>query len=176
MVGDIDRAAADAATGCATGRAAVRGRLRHRLLVAVLPAPAAGARGEDRPHRSCRAWRPTPGDLAIVRAVVDLSRHFGLTVVAEGVESELTLELLEEIGCDIGQGFLFSRPLPYERLEAWLGAQTEPRADPAGRGPPAARGRRELRHVADAADPISPPSGAVYSYPCASRERSRTPP
>src|SRR5690606_18912991 len=55
------------------------------------------------------------GDLAIVRAIVDLSRHVGLTVVAEGVESELTLELLEEIGCDVGQGFLFSRPLPYER-------------------------------------------------------------
>ena len=67
-----------------------------------------------------------PGDLAIVRAVVDLSRQFGLAVVAEGVESELTLDLLEEIGCEIGQGFLFSRPLPYERLEAWLGAQTEP--------------------------------------------------
>jgi diguanylate cyclase (GGDEF)-like protein len=67
-----------------------------------------------------------PGDLAIVRAVVDLSRHFGLTVVAEGVESELTLTLLEEIGCDIGQGFLFSRPLSYDRLEAWFAAQTEP--------------------------------------------------
>ncbi len=67
-----------------------------------------------------------PGDLAIVKAVVDLSRHFGLTVVAEGVESELTLSLLEEIGCDIGQGFLFSRPLPYDRLEAWFSAQTEP--------------------------------------------------
>ena len=73
-----------------------------------------------------------PGDLAIVRAVVDLSRHFGLTVVAEGVESELTLNLLEEMGCDIGQGFLFSRPLPYERLEAWFGAQTEAEPTPAG--------------------------------------------
>jgi len=67
-----------------------------------------------------------PGDLAIVRAVVDLSRHFGLAVVAEGVESELTLTLLEEIECDIGQGFFFSRPLSYDRLEAWFAAQTEP--------------------------------------------------
>jgi EAL domain-containing protein (putative c-di-GMP-specific phosphodiesterase class I) len=65
-------------------------------------------------------------DLAIVRAVVDLSRHFDLTVVAEGVESELTLAKLEEIGCDLGQGFLFSRPLPAERLDAWLAARTEP--------------------------------------------------
>jgi diguanylate cyclase (GGDEF)-like protein len=73
-----------------------------------------------------------PGDLAIVRAVVDISRHFGLTVVAEGVESELTLELLDEIGCDIGQGFLFSRPLPHERLEAWLGAQTDAEPTPSG--------------------------------------------
>jgi diguanylate cyclase (GGDEF)-like protein len=66
-----------------------------------------------------------PGDLAIVNAVVTLSQQFGLTVVAEGVESELTLELLQDIGCEIGQGFLFSRPLPYERLEAWFGAQME---------------------------------------------------
>jgi EAL domain-containing protein (putative c-di-GMP-specific phosphodiesterase class I) len=73
-----------------------------------------------------------PGDLAIVRAVVDLSRHFGLSVVAEGVESELTLDLLEGIGCDVGQGFLFSRPLPYERLETWLGAQTEAEPTPLG--------------------------------------------
>jgi diguanylate cyclase (GGDEF)-like protein len=71
-------------------------------------------------------------DLAIVRAVVDLARHFGLSVVAEGVESELTLELLEEIGCDIGQGFLFSRPLPYERLETWFGVQTEAEPTPTG--------------------------------------------
>jgi diguanylate cyclase (GGDEF)-like protein len=67
-----------------------------------------------------------PGDLAIVNAVVTLSQQFGLAVVAEGVESELTLELLQDIGCEIGQGFLFSRPLPYERLEAWFGAQVDP--------------------------------------------------
>ncbi|HEY6594629.1 MAG TPA: sensor domain-containing phosphodiesterase [Asanoa sp.] len=66
-----------------------------------------------------------PGDLAIVNAVVTLSQQFGLTVVAEGVESELTLELLQDIGCEVGQGFLFSRPLPYERLEAWFAARTE---------------------------------------------------
>lgn len=73
-----------------------------------------------------------PGDLAIVNAVVTLSQQFGLAVVAEGVESELTLELLQDIGCQIGQGFLFSRPLPYERLEAWFEAQTEAEAAPAG--------------------------------------------
>ncbi|MGH3736015.1 MAG: putative bifunctional diguanylate cyclase/phosphodiesterase [Micromonosporaceae bacterium] len=73
-----------------------------------------------------------PGDLAIVRAVVDLSRHFGFSVVAEGVESELTLSLLEDMGCDVGQGFFFSRPLPYERLEAWFTAQTELATTPAG--------------------------------------------
>ncbi len=66
-----------------------------------------------------------PVDLAMVNAVVTLSQQFGLAVVAEGVESELTLELLQDIGCQIGQGFLFSRPLPYERLEAWVGALVE---------------------------------------------------
>jgi diguanylate cyclase (GGDEF)-like protein len=72
------------------------------------------------------------GDLAIVRAVVGLARHFGLTVVAEGVESELTVSLLEELGCDVGQGFLFSRPLPFERFEAWLAVQTESEPIPGG--------------------------------------------
>ncbi|SIQ13570.1 EAL domain, c-di-GMP-specific phosphodiesterase class I (or its enzymatically inactive variant) [Micromonospora avicenniae] len=76
-----------------------------------------------------------PGDLAIVNAVVTLSQQFGLAVVAEGVESELTLELLQDIGCEIGQGFLFSRPLPYERLEAWFGAQVDPETITSGELP-----------------------------------------
>ncbi|WP_426514898.1 putative bifunctional diguanylate cyclase/phosphodiesterase [Dactylosporangium sp. McL0621] len=66
----------------------------------------------------------SPSDLAIVRTIVDMARNFGLDVVAEGVESELTLGLLEDMRCDMGQGFLFSRPLPYERFESWLQVQT----------------------------------------------------
>ena len=87
------------------------------------------------------------GDLAIVRAVVDLARHFNLVVVAEGVESEVTVSLLESVGCDIGQGFLFSRALPYERLEAWLSLQTEPITDPVIPGQDPGTEVRRLRAV-----------------------------
>jgi len=72
------------------------------------------------------------GDLAIVRTIVDMTRHFELDVVAAGVESELTLSMLDDIGCDIGQGFLFSRALPYERFEAWVEAQAGADTAPAG--------------------------------------------
>ncbi|WP_026185687.1 putative bifunctional diguanylate cyclase/phosphodiesterase [Salinispora pacifica] len=86
-------------------------------------------------HRFVQGMATDPGDLAIVNAVVTLSQQFGLAVVAEGVESELTLELLQDIGCEYGQGFLFSRPLPYERLEAWFGAQLESGTAAAGEPP-----------------------------------------
>jgi len=66
------------------------------------------------------------GDLAIVRAIVDLSRHLGLAVVAEGVETEMTRTLLVGMSCDVAQGFLFARPLPRERIEAWMEARTVP--------------------------------------------------
>jgi diguanylate cyclase (GGDEF)-like protein len=71
-------------------------------------------------------------DLAIVRTIVDMTRHFGLDAVAEGVESELTLGVLADIGCDIGQGFLFSRALPYERFDAWMQMQAAADPTPAG--------------------------------------------
>jgi EAL domain-containing protein (putative c-di-GMP-specific phosphodiesterase class I) len=83
-------------------------------------------------HNFVQGMAVDSGDRAIVRAVIGLAREFGLTVVAEGVESELTLELLEEMGCGIGQGFLFSRPLPYDRLETWFAAQTEAESTPTG--------------------------------------------
>ncbi|MDR7279495.1 putative bifunctional diguanylate cyclase/phosphodiesterase [Catenuloplanes atrovinosus] len=83
-------------------------------------------------RRFVQGMATDPGDLAVVRATVMLARQFGLTAVAEGVESELALDLLTDMGCEIGQGFLFSRPLPYERLEAWYWAQTEVEATPSG--------------------------------------------
>ncbi|MBO3760884.1 EAL domain-containing protein [Ciceribacter sp. L1K22] len=48
----------------------------------------------------------------IVRAVLGLGRGLGLTMTAEGIESESQLKALTELGCDVGQGFLFGRAMP----------------------------------------------------------------
>jgi EAL domain-containing protein (putative c-di-GMP-specific phosphodiesterase class I) len=59
-------------------------------------------------------------DAAIVRSTIDLARHLGLEVVAEGVETEEIVDGLRDLRCDIAQGFHFSRPLPGESVRAWL--------------------------------------------------------
>jgi len=64
------------------------------------------------------------GDLAVVRAIVDLGHSLGLIVVAEGVEQDSTRDQLVEMGCDVAQGFLISRPLGPDRFDAWLAART----------------------------------------------------
>ena len=51
------------------------------------------------------------GDAVIVRSTIDLGHNLGMEVVAEGVESAETRRLLTEYGCDLAQGYLFSRPL-----------------------------------------------------------------
>ncbi|HEX5756894.1 MAG TPA: EAL domain-containing protein, partial [Arenimonas sp.] len=56
----------------------------------------------------------------IVRSMVRLAHELKLRVVAEGIEDELALAYLREIGCDIGQGYLFDRPLPAAQASAWL--------------------------------------------------------
>ena len=60
------------------------------------------------------------GDRAIVRAILDLGRSFGLRVTAEGIETKAQLRRLIEMGCDCGQGFLFSRPMPAEDVTPFL--------------------------------------------------------
>ena len=64
-----------------------------------------------------------PSDAAIVRSTIDLARHLGLDVVAEGVESEEVLDVLVALDCDVAQGFLLSRPLPADQLDGWLAAR-----------------------------------------------------
>ena len=52
-----------------------------------------------------------PNDAAISAATISMSHELGLTVVAEGVENEAQLVLLSSMGCDLVQGYYFSKPL-----------------------------------------------------------------
>ena len=57
---------------------------------------------------------------AIMRSTVDLARHLEMHVVAEGIETQAVMDRLLELGCDTGQGYLISRPLPAEQLTTLL--------------------------------------------------------
>jgi len=59
-------------------------------------------------------------DSIIVRSTIDLAHNLGLTVVAEGIESKEIFNMLIILGCDIGQGYYFSRPISSEELSSWL--------------------------------------------------------
>jgi diguanylate cyclase (GGDEF)-like protein len=62
-----------------------------------------------------------PTDSAVVGALVELGHALGLSVVAEGVETDAQLARLRDLGCDGAQGYLFSRPLPVDGVHALLG-------------------------------------------------------
>jgi diguanylate cyclase (GGDEF)-like protein/PAS domain S-box-containing protein len=59
-------------------------------------------------------------DAAIVRTVIDLAHNLGKQVCAEGVEDAETMACLEEMGCDLAQGYFISRPVPAAALMTWL--------------------------------------------------------
>jgi diguanylate cyclase len=66
------------------------------------------------------------GDLAIVRAIIGLAEAFGLQVVAEGVETTAAALTLMQHGCHRAQGFVLSRPVPGNAMEALLAARWLP--------------------------------------------------
>lgn len=59
-------------------------------------------------------------DLVLSEAIVVMAHRLGLSVIAEGVETQAQRQLLLEIGCDHGQGYFFSRPLPAAAFEEFL--------------------------------------------------------
>jgi diguanylate cyclase (GGDEF)-like protein len=78
--------------------------------------------GEIKIDKSFLAPGAADGSLAIVAAVVELGQRLGRDVVAEGVEDEATWRTLQQLGCDVAQGYWISRPLPGEQLAEWLAA------------------------------------------------------
>jgi diguanylate cyclase (GGDEF)-like protein len=59
-------------------------------------------------------------DAVLVHSVIELGHNLGLTVVAEGVEDQATLDALTKVGCDIAQGFHLGRPMPDDAFDIWL--------------------------------------------------------
>lgn len=53
-------------------------------------------------------------DLAIVSAIIAIAQHLQIQVIAEGIEGYQQAEILRRLGCPVGQGFLFARPMPAE--------------------------------------------------------------
>ena len=56
----------------------------------------------------------------IVRATISMARELGLTVVAEGIETEPVARMLRDASCHVGQGWLFGHAMPEAALHAWL--------------------------------------------------------
>jgi len=66
------------------------------------------------------------GSATIVHSTIDLAHNLGLRVVAEGVESESIWRAIKDQGCDVGQGYHFSRPIPAEEVPALVRRINEP--------------------------------------------------
>lgn len=62
---------------------------------------------------------------AIPYAITEMGHSLGLTVLAEGVETKDQLELLQSMGCDLGQGFWYARPMPAEELPLFWQSKQE---------------------------------------------------
>lgn len=72
-----------------------------------------------------------PGDMAIVRATIDIAHHLGRSVVAEGVENQAAWDCLIQLGCDAAQGYYISRPISASDFTVWLKETASQRGWPA---------------------------------------------
>jgi diguanylate cyclase (GGDEF)-like protein len=86
-----------------------------------------------------RSMTERPQDRKIVQSAIDLAHSLDMRVVAEGIEDRPTLDLLVAMGCDIGQGYYISEPMPIDSLPSWARTQGRPwtcKAMPPRRGSP----------------------------------------
>ncbi|MFF3161792.1 putative bifunctional diguanylate cyclase/phosphodiesterase [Streptomyces sp. NPDC003273] len=93
-----------------------------RLPVKVLKLDGSFVRGFQY-EEAAKGAPPNPADEVIVEAMIQLAHRLGLTVTAECVETSAQASRLRRIGCDTGQGWLYSRPVPPDRISELLGRQ-----------------------------------------------------
>ncbi|MBI5891002.1 MAG: EAL domain-containing protein [Nitrosomonadales bacterium] len=59
-------------------------------------------------------------DATIVRSTIEMGHNMGLVVVAEGIENKATWDMLNDMGCDLAQGYYIGKPMPADALLKWL--------------------------------------------------------
>ncbi|MGV9572580.1 putative bifunctional diguanylate cyclase/phosphodiesterase [Streptomyces nigra] len=94
-----------------------------RLPVSVLKLDGAFVRGFQYEGDDTAAVTPNPADEVVVEAMIQLAHRLGLTVTAECVETLAQASRLRRIGCDTGQGWLYSRPVSPDRISELLGVK-----------------------------------------------------
>ena len=67
-----------------------------------------------------QALGTNPGDTLIISSVSRIAHSRGMVVVAEGIEDAALAERVRELGCDIGQGYYFAKPLPAQLATSYL--------------------------------------------------------
>ncbi len=60
------------------------------------------------------------GDMEIVKAVISLAQSMNLQLIAEGIENEAQKDMLIKLGCEVGQGYLFSKPLSAANFRTYV--------------------------------------------------------
>src|SRR5450759_2343090 len=87
----------------------------------------------------------------VVRAIVEIGRALGLATVAEGIETPMQLQRLRELGCGLGQGYLFSKPIERDAMADLVARRT----GPTFAGEPAKAGRHGVVQTRGFARPRS---------------------
>jgi predicted signal transduction protein with EAL and GGDEF domain/DNA-binding response OmpR family regulator len=101
----------------------------------------------------------TPQSSAVVTAIIALAKSLGLRVVAEGVETIRQMEVLHRLGCNVMQGFLFSKPRPPEEIELWVKQTIVPRDAP---------WIKQMAHFIDTSEVVALENPVLRSKPMAS--------
>jgi EAL domain-containing protein (putative c-di-GMP-specific phosphodiesterase class I) len=63
-----------------------------------------------------------PQDIRMVRLMMDIARELSINVIAEGIETEHQFRILQEMGCQEGQGYFFAKPMKAEDFISWQDA------------------------------------------------------